>query len=147
MDNPLALPPAPNLPGLTDVDVRNPIEMGFSPMLPYELAMQTDTPANICAAYGLGKEQFAALVKHPVFVKAFQDAVEALKVEGMSFKIKARLQAEAYLETAFKMAQNPGTSDAVRQKIISDTVRWAGLDKKAEDTSAGTGFNIILNLG
>jgi hypothetical protein len=147
MDNPLALPPTPNLPGLTDVDMRNPIDMGFPPMLPYELAMKVDSPQNICAAYGLTHAQFEELVKHPVFIKAFQDAVEALKVEGMSFKVKARLQAEAYLETAFKMAQNPGTSDAVRQKIIADTVRWAGLDKKAEDTSAGTGFNIILNLG
>jgi hypothetical protein len=147
MDNPLALPPTPNLPGLTDIDMRNPIDVAFSPMLPYELAMQVDSPQNICKAYGLTHDQFAALIKHPVFIKAFQDAVEALKVEGMSFKVKARLQAEAYLDTAFRMAQNPGTSDAVRSRIIENTVRWAGLDKKAEDTSAGTGFNIILNLG
>lgn len=146
MTTALALPPTPNLPGLTEVDARNPTELGFPPMLPYELAMKVDTPANICRAYGLTKSDFQILVAHPVFVKAFQEAVEALKVEGMSFKVKARMQAEAYLDTAFRMAQSPGTSDAVRQKIIADTVRWAGYDKKAEDAGAGNSFNIMINL-
>jgi hypothetical protein len=141
------LPPAPNLPGLTTVDPRNPTEMGFPPMLPYEIAMQVDTPARICAAYGLTKAQFAALVHHPVFIKAYREAVEALKVDGMSFKVKARLQAEAYLDTAFKMAQNPGTSDAVRADLIKNTVRWAGYDAKAADVGQGSSFNIMINLG
>jgi hypothetical protein len=147
MDNPLALPPAPNLPGLTEVSARNPTELTFHPMLPYEVAMKVDTPKNIATAYGLSKDQFAAILAHPVFIKAYQDAIEALKIEGMSFKLKARLQAEAYLDTAFRMTQNPGTSDAVRADLIKNTVRWAGYDKKAEETNAGTGFNIILNLG
>jgi hypothetical protein len=142
----LALPPTPNLPGLTEVDARNPTQLGFDPMLPYELAMGTDTPANICRAYGLTKADFQHLIAHPVFIKAYQEAVEALKVEGMSFKVKCRMQAEAYLDTAFHMAQNPATSDSVRQKIIADTVRWAGYDKKAEDTGGGNSFNILINL-
>lgn len=140
------LPPTPNLPGLTQVEARNPSDLGFPPMLPYELAMGVDTPRNICAAYGLTRERFALLIAHPVFVKAYQEAVEALKVDGMSFKVKARLQAEAYLDTAFIMAQNVGTADSVRADIIKNTVRWAGYDAKATDVGQGSNFNILINL-
>jgi hypothetical protein len=146
MSTALALPPPPNLPGLTIYDARNPAELGFPPMLPYELAMKVDSAANICRAYGMTREAFAELIEHPVFIKAYQEAVEALKVEGMSFRIKARLQAEAYLDTAFVMAQNPGTSDNVRADIIKNTVRWAGYDAKAAEGGPGNSFNILINL-
>lgn len=146
MSTALALPPTPNLPGLTMPDARNPAELGFPAMLPYELAMKVDAPANICRAYGITRDDFAVLVNHPVFIKAFQEAVEALKVEGMSFKVKARLQAEAYLDTAFAMAVNPGTSDSVRADIIKNTVRWAGYDAKAAEGGQSANFNILINL-
>jgi hypothetical protein len=146
MSTVLALPPTPNLPGLTEVDARNPALLGFPPMLPYELAMKVDTPANICRAYGLTKAEFTDLIGHPIFIKSYQEAVEALKVEGMSFKVKARLQAEAYLDTAFSMAQSVGTSDSVRADIIKNTVRWAGYDAKAAEVGAGNAFNIMINL-
>jgi hypothetical protein len=143
----LALPPTPNLPGFTDVDARNPAELGFPPMLPYELAMKVDSPANICRAYGMSRDQFRDLIAHPVFIKAYQEAIEALKIDGMGFKVKARMQAEAYLDTAFHMAQNPGTSDSVRADIIKNTVRWAGFDAKAAEVGQGNSFNIQINLG
>ena len=146
MSTALSLPPPPNLPGLTEPPLRNPAELGFPAMLPFELAMKVDTPAAICRAYGLTREDFALLIGHPVFVKAYQEAVEALKVEGMSFKVKARLQAEAYLDTAYALATNAGTSDAVRADIIKNTVRWAGYDAKAAEVGQGANFNILINL-
>lgn len=147
MPSALALPPTPNLPGFTSVEARNPAELGFHPMLPYELAMKVDSPANICRAYGLSKSEFAGLIAHAVFIKAYQEAIEALKVDGMGFKVKARIQAEAYLDTAFHMAQNAGTSDSVRADIIKNTVRWAGYDAKAAEVGQGNSFNIQINLG
>lgn len=126
----------------------DPSSVLFPPMLPLELAMRVDTPANICKAYDISKEQFAALITHPVFVKAWQEAVEMLKVEGMTFKVKARMQAEDYLGTAFAMVKNPNISDSVRADLIKNTVRWAGYDKKADEaTGVGNGFNIMINLG
>lgn len=127
--------------------IRNPSEIGFPPLLPVELALRIDTPAKVCACYGIGKEQFEALVKHPVFIKAYSDAVESLKQDGMSFKIKAKMQAEEYLKTSFTMVQDKNTSDAVRADLIKATVRWGGLDTKAGEGQAGSNFNIILNLG
>lgn len=133
---------------LLELAQRNPAEIGFPPLLPIEIAMKIDTPANVCAAYGLTREDFAKIITHPVFIKAYQEAVEMLKVEGMSFKLKARMQSEAYLATAYAMVQSPQTSDSVRADIIKNTVRWAGLDAKAVDVGAqANSFNIQINLG
>lgn len=134
---------------LLERQATDPSTAFFPPMLPLELAMRVDTAANICKAYQITREQFAALIQHPVFVKAYQEAVEMLKVDGMSFKSKARLQAEDYLGTAFAMVKNPNISDSVRADLIKSTVRWAGYDQKAIDTGNGGGnaFNIQINLG
>lgn len=149
MSTALAAQPSPNAHSLqrTGLDTRDPATLGFPPMLPYELAMKVDTPANICRAYEMTRDEFKALIAHPVFIKAYQEAVEALKVDGMSFKVKARMQAESYLQTAHALISNPGTSDAVRADLIKNTVRWAGYDAKAAEVGQGNSFNIQINLG
>ena len=144
------LPQAPALmPGdRSHIDMRNPADLGFPPMLPIELALKIAPPSDICGHYGISKEQFAAIIAHPVFIKQYQEAVEALKVDGMSFKLKARMQAEGFLATSFAMVTNPATSDAVRADLIKNTVRWAGYDAKAAEVGAGgNAFNIQINLG
>lgn len=133
-----------NLPAL--YDIKDPSKFAFPPLMPMELAMRIDTPANICEAYGYSREDFAAMIQHPVFIKAYQEASEALKVEGASFRVKARLQAEAYLETSFAMVQNPATADSVRADLIKNTVRWAGYDAKAQESGQNNAFNIQINL-
>lgn len=126
---------------------RDPSELGFPVMLPMELALKIDTPANICAHYGISKDQFRAIIAHPVFIKQYQEAIEGLKVDGYAFKMKAKMQAEHMLATSFAMATNPATSDAVRADIIKNTVRWAGYDAKAVDVGQQSSFNIQINLG
>lgn len=140
--------PADSTIELLDAATRDPADIGFPAMLPMELAMKVATPASIQAAYGITRERFREMIAHPVFQKAYAEAVEALKVEGMSFKVKAKMQAEAFLATSFKMVQNPLVSESVRADLIKNTVRWAGYDAKAVDTGAGgTGFSIHINLG
>lgn len=129
------------------VEMRNPADLGFPPMLPLELALQIAPAPQICAHYNISREQFAEIIKHPVFIKGYQEAVEQLKVDGMSFKMKARMQAEGFLATSFAMVTNPATSDAVRADLIKNTVRWAGYDAKAADTGTGNSFAIQINLG
>lgn len=132
---------------LSHLLARNPAELGYPPMLPVELALRIETPANICAIYNISRDEFTTIIKHPVFIKAYQEAVESLKVNGMSFKLKAQMQAEAYLQTSFQMVQDKNTSDSVRADLLKNTVRWAGYDAKAVEAGTGSSFNIQINLG
>lgn len=127
--------------------LRDPSALGYPPMLPVELALRIDSPAQICSIYGISREEFAAIIKHPIFIKAYQEAVESLKIDGMSFKLKAKMQAEEYLRTAYAMVQDKNTSDAVRADLLKHTVRWAGYDAKAAEVGQGSSFNIQINLG
>lgn len=127
--------------------IRDPAELGYPPMLPVELALRIETPAKICAIYGITRDEFTKIIAHPVFIKAYQQAIESLKVDGMSFKLKAKMQAEDYLKTAYAMVQDKNTSDAVRSALLQATVRWAGYDAKAAEVGAnGNSFNIMINL-
>lgn len=127
---------------------RDPSLLGFPPMLAVEIALGIDSPKNICAAYGIDKPTFTAILAHPVFIKQYQMAIEQLKIDGASFRLKAKIQAEEFLKENFKMVKSPGTSDSVRAKLIENTVRWAGYDQKvAEGGGANNNFQININLG
>lgn len=129
-------------------EVRDPNGLGWPAMLPMELAMKIASPRDVCAAYGITKDQFAEICANPLFVRSYANAVEALKIGGMSFKVKAQMAAEEFLKTSFEMVKNKNTSDAVRADLIKSTVRWAGWDAKAAEVgSGGNGFMIQINLG
>lgn len=127
---------------------RNPAELGFPPMLPIELAMHIDTPQKVCAAYGIDRNEFEALCSHPVFQKAFADAQSELQRDGMSFRLKARMQAEKLLEKSWTIIHDERTAPPVAADLIKSTVKWAGYEPKGTDGAApGSAFQININLG
>lgn len=132
----------------TKVKPFDPSELGFPPMLPIELAMRTAPVAEICAAYDIDKDQFIDLTRDPLFVQAFKNAQEMLQKDGMSFRIKARMQAEELLKKSWAMIHSDHTPTTVKADLIKSTVRWAGLEPK-NDTGGGLGnaFQININLG
>ena len=127
----------------------DPSLLGFPPMLPVELAMHLDTAPAVCEAYGVSKEQFLELVDDPLFVAAYQNAVDELRKDGMSFRIKAKLQAEALLAQSWKLIHSTDTPTTVKADLIKATVRWAGYEPKGDSNGAGVGsaFQININLG
>jgi hypothetical protein len=133
----------------TSVEVpRDPAELGFPPMLPVELAMRIDTPRNVCAAYGIDRAEFEMLCSHPVFQKAFMDAQTELLRDGMSFRLKARMQAEKLLEKSWTIIHDEHTAPPVAADLIKSTVKWAGYEPKNTEAAAlGSAFQININLG
>ena len=128
--------PEVRLAELIEQQNRNPASMAYPPLLPMELALKVDTVANTCAAHGVSRERFELLTHNPVFIRAYQECVDLL------------MKAEDFLTESYKIVKDQNIPASVRAKLIESTVRWAGYDKKAEDVAAaGSGFNIILNLG
>lgn len=99
---------------------------------------------------GINAQQFAALADDPMFQKLVRTYVKELTENGASFQLKARLQAEELLKTNYKLATHKDTPPSVAEKLIANTVRWAGLEKKAEGGEAGLGgpkISINIDLG
>ena len=133
----------------THIRPNDPAMLGFPPMLPIELAMHIAPVPEICAAYSISKDEFVQLTDDPIFVKAYQDAKESLQKDGMSFRLKARLQADALLKKSWLLIHDDSTPTTVKADLIKSTVRWAGLEPKGDGPGAGLGnaFQININLG
>jgi len=84
-----------------------------------------------------------------VFLKRVEIYREEIREKGLTFRLKARAQAEELLTTSYMLIHDPAVSPAVKADLIKSTVKWAGLEpKNTEDNSAGGGgVKIMINLG
>lgn len=137
---------------LTNISPRDPAELGWPPTLPIELALKTATPAELMDEYGYEPEEWAALKSNPEFLADLAAAINMVRKEGMSFKLKARLQAEELLKTSWRLIHAPQDEvpSSVKADLIKATARWAGYDEKPGAGSAnnvGNALQININLG
>ncbi len=87
--------------------------------------------------------------KDPVFLKKVEHYQAEVREKGLTFRLKARAQAEELLTTSYMLIHDPGVSPAVKADLIKSTVKWAGLEPKNDVVSdgAGGGVRITINLG
>ena len=111
---------------------RDPATIGWPPTLPIEIALKTASLPQLQAEYGYTNEEWRALRYDPLFIADLVAACEMVKKDGMSFKLKAKLQAEELLKTSWKLihASNDEVSPSVKADLIKATARWAGYDEK-----------------
>lgn len=123
----------------------NPADIGYPATLPIELALRTSSLRDICDAYGIDRTEWDALRVNPVFVADLTAAVEMVRKEGMSFKLKARMQSEHLLTTSWKMIHAPHDEvpPAVKADLLKFTVRAAGLSEEKASTQAGANGNTL----
>lgn len=130
---------------------QDPSTLGYPPTLPIEIALKTATVPEICEAYNLTREDWERLRQDPVFLSEVKQAVDALKKEGVSFKMKARLQAEELLGTAWKLIHSPhdDVAPAVKADLLKFIIRCAGLseEKSQGAVNNGTALQINIDLG
>jgi hypothetical protein len=129
---------------------RDPATIGWPPTLPVEIALKTAPMNDIREAYGYTSEEWMRLKDNPDFLADLAAAVAMVKKEGMSFRLKAQLQAEELLKTSWRLIHAPADEvpSSVKADLIKATARWAGYDNK-EGASGGGGpnFAIQINLG
>lgn len=127
--------------------LENPALLGFPPTLPIELALGESPRNEVLKSYGITPPDWEKLRKNVTFVAALRAAVEAMQREGMSFRMKARLQSEALLETSWKLIHNVNTPSQVKADLIKHTHKIAGLEPNPTQPGGGSMLNIQINLG
>lgn len=130
------------------VNPDDPAMLGYPATLPIEVALQTAPIKRICEAYGITREQWNQLRTHPQFVADVKAAYDDLKKDGMSFRMKARLQADELLKKSWQMIHEPfdKVPANVKADLIKFTVRSAGLEPDSKSGGAGTGNNLQINI-
>lgn len=136
---------------IDSINPDNPAEIGlYPPTFPVEIALRVAPLQKICQEYGISHEEWLVLKEDPVFKRDLMAAVEMVKKDGMSFKLKAQLQADELLKTSWKMihSSQEEVPASVRADLLKFTVRAAGYAEPAEKANANQNtLQIQINLG
>lgn len=135
---------------ITPLAPSDPARIGYPPTFPFEIALRTSGTRQICEAYNIGQDEWELIRFDPLFLADLDRATKIVAEEGMSFKIKAKLQAEELLKTSWRTIHDPTTPPNVRADLIKATMRWAEYDNgpaKGEYAAAGGGrFSINIQF-
>ena len=120
-------------------------ELTFDPRIAYEIALGVDQPGAVFEKYGMVEEQATALAANPAFMATVAKYQEEVLASGVSFKLKAKIQAEDLLTHSYLIATDPEAPMSVRADLIKWTARVAGLEPK-EEKGGGAGGGFTLNI-
>lgn len=122
------------------------MELSFDPRLAYELALELDSPAAIFARYGYDTDGIRHLLSHATFKSTLQKYKEEIREGGVSFKLKAKIQAEDLLTHSYALAVDPQTPASVRADLIKWTAKVADLEPKQDKNAVQAGQGFQLNI-
>jgi len=128
--------------------LKDPSRLGYPPTFPIEIALAEHPVKEICESYGITKAEWNELRQDQVFLNVVQGYLEELQKDGMSFKLKARLQAEAMLTQSWKMVHDASGNvpPSVKADLIKFTVRCAGLSEEKKDVTGPGGIGTALQI-
>ena len=120
-------------------------ELTFDPRIAYEIALGMDTPGSIFEKYGLSELAAERLATAPAFAATVKKYQEEILAGGISFKLKARIQAEDLLTHSYMIATDPEAPMSVRADLIRWTAKVAGLEP-TPDKGVGQAGGFTLNI-
>lgn len=134
-------------PSLSRINPAFPTELGFPPGLPVELALGLNPPRDVCAGYGVTREDFEALAANPIFRAQYGHYVEMRTEPDGMFRLQATLMSTKALDEQYKMMIDKEAPWAIRLKASENIIQYANLlPKKAED-QLGEKFSINIDFG
>jgi hypothetical protein len=108
-----------------------------------------ETLQEVVTRHNISVNDILTFNADPVFLKKVEGYRNDVREKGLTFKIKARAQAEELLITSWLLIHDPAVSPAVKADLIKSTVKWAGLEPKNDVAvdGGGGGVKITINLG
>lgn len=103
--------------------------------------------SEMLSRHRISQDEILVFSKDPVFLKKVEHYREEVREKGLTFRMKARAQAEELLVTSWTLIHSPDVSAAVKADLIKQTVKWGGLEPKNDtEVTAGGGVRITINL-
>jgi len=119
----------------------------WHPRITFDIALGEDRQI-LCDRYNLQLDELETLYYIAAFRREIADHAKSIREEGVTFRQKAKVQAEMYLEVLDDIVNNADVSAATRLDAIKSVVKWGDLEPKV-DKAAQTSmpqFNIQINL-
>jgi len=123
-----------------------PIEASFDPRLAFEIALGNEEPEDIYPRYGLTYNNWMSLIMQPTFKQAVVQHQNEIIENGISYRLKAKVQSEAYLKDAHLLIKHPMTPPNTKLAAIQWVAKMADLEPRKEAAEQGTTFNLQINM-
>ncbi len=123
----------------------------WDPKLVFELALGIEPLAAILERHGLTERHYNQLVDHPAFRKDLSAQRLEMQEHGVTFKHKARLQAEMYLKEMHTIITDstgdvPASTKVDAIKYITKVAELEPDKKTASDDGGKQTINIQINV-
>lgn len=123
--------------------------VSWSPKMAFDMAMGA-CDAELQERYELESDEYLRIVQHPAFRQEVNEYIQDVRKNGVTFKAKARLQAEEYLAVVDSIVMNPLINPTTRLDAVKSMVKWGELEPVAASAAssghAQPAFNIQINL-
>jgi len=121
----------------------------WDPRLILDLALAIEDTTPILERYSLSEDDYSSLMRTPSFRRDLALTMREVRENGLSFKHKARVQAESYLEVLDQLVYSPATPASTRLDGIKQAVTWGDLspkEGKGGDVQNAQQINISINF-
>lgn len=122
-------------------------KMTFDPRIAFGLALEIHSPEEICQQFNLSPDDYNALACNPEFGKTVDLYKRELQENGVTYRSKAKLQAEMLLDTSWKLIHAVSTPAAVKADLIKWTAKMGDLEPKSSKGEDVPTFALQINLG
>ena len=99
----------------------------WSDRLAFDVALTLEgsgeTMQEVMGRHNIGASDLLKFKQDPVFLKKVEHYRDEVREKGMTFRLKARAQAEELLTTSYLLIHDPGVSPAVKADLIKSTVK------------------------
>jgi|TARA_R100001530_G_scaffold48613_2_gene36489 hypothetical protein len=125
----------------------------WSDRLAFDIALllekSGETLDEVIERHAITADDMLKFNEDPIFRKKTEDYRNEIREKGVTFRLKARAQAEELLVTSWQLIHSPEVSPAVKADLIKSTVKWGNLEPKNEgmDTDSDGRLTITINLG
>ena len=111
-----------------------------------ELATEMEEPGVVFQRYGYDEARAVELMETAHFTDMLARIGKEVRESGLTFKLKARAQAEELLGHSFEIATDPLQPTSERVKLIQWTAKMAGLEPKEKEVAGAGGGGFSLNI-
>ena len=103
---------------------------------------------ELMTRHGISPQELTDYNQDSMFLKKVEHLREEVKEKGMTFRLKAKAQAEELLTTSWTLIHSPDVSASVKADLIKSTVKWGNLEPQKDAVEVGGmgGVTIQINL-
>lgn len=133
------------------INLPAPLKSRWDDRFALDLAMTLEGSGSkmdqLLADYRFTEDDLIAFSAEPLFAKRVEFYQSQLRENGVSFKLKAKAQAELLLDTSWNVIHTDDVSPAVKADLIKWTAKMAGYEPQKESTADTGGVKINIIMG